>query len=88
MSSEGTFTVAYPMALIARAFGDDAMMRDALQQCRHRVTLFDGATFWHTLDEDGQQHDRNWARGNAVRHPFLTATQFHLPVAVLDFSTW
>jgi hypothetical protein len=65
MSSEGTYTVAYPMALIAQARGDEALMRDALEQCRHRSVLFNGAEFWRTLDENGMRHDRNWARGIA-----------------------
>jgi unsaturated rhamnogalacturonyl hydrolase len=65
MSSEGTYTVAYPMALMAKARNDDALMRDALQQCRHRLALFDGADFWRTLDDNGTRHDRNWARGIA-----------------------
>lgn len=65
LSSEGTYTVAYLMALIAQARNDEALMREALQQCRHRLALFDGAEFWRTLDENGMRHDRNWARGVA-----------------------
>ncbi len=63
MTSEGTYTVAYPMALIAKARGDEALMLDALQQCRLRTGLFDGNEFWRTKDDDGVRHDRNWTRG-------------------------
>lgn len=65
MTSEGTYTVAYPMALIAKSRGDEAMMLDALQQCRVRSKLFDGQEFWRTMDDDGVRHDRNWSRGIA-----------------------
>lgn len=65
MTSEGTYTVAYPMALIAKARGDEALMLDALRQCRLRTGLFDGKEFWRTRDDAGVRHDRNWARGIA-----------------------
>lgn len=65
MSSEGAYTVAYPMAIIARARQDDELMREALRQCRHRMSLFEGHRFWRTLEEDGRRNDRNWARGIA-----------------------
>lgn len=65
LTSEGTYTVAYPMALIAKARDDERLMRDALEQCRIRSKLFDGKEFWRTKDDVGARHDRNWARGIA-----------------------
>lgn len=66
MSSEGTYTIAYPMALIAKARGDEALMRDALTQCRLRqAAFFNGNEFCRTVDEAGKRGDRNWARGIA-----------------------
>lgn len=66
MSTEGTYTIAYPMALIARQRGDEKLMQDALYQCRIRqARFFDGQEFWRTYDDDGKRGNRNWARGIA-----------------------
>lgn len=66
MSGEGSYTVAYPMAVVARQRNDEKMMQDALYQCRIRqVRFFDGKEFWRTYDDDGKRGNRNWARGIA-----------------------
>ncbi len=65
MTSDGTYTVAYPMALIAKARGDEALMLEALRQWPLANALFDGNEFWRTKDDAGVRHDRNWARGIA-----------------------
>lgn len=66
LSSEGSYTIAYPMALIAAHRGDEKLMLDALYQCRIRqARFFDGQEFWRTYDDDGKRGNRNWARGIA-----------------------
>lgn len=66
-SSEGSYTVGYPLAVIGRARDDEALQQLALTQLRVRQTrLFDGQTFWRTRDAaDGKLGNRNWARGIA-----------------------
>ncbi len=66
-SSEGCYTVGYPLAVIGRARGDEALQKLALTQLRVRQTrLFDGQTFWRTREAaDGKTGNRNWARGIA-----------------------
>lgn len=65
-SSEGSYTVGYPMAIIARQRGDEALQQLALTQLRVRqARLFDGKTFWRTSEADGGKGNRNWARGIA-----------------------
>lgn len=66
LSSEGAYTVAYPLALIAKLRCDEKLMQDALYQCRVRqARFFDGREFWRTYDDDGKRGNRNWARGIA-----------------------
>lgn len=66
LSTEGTYTIAYPLALIAKHRGDEKIMQDALYQCRIRqARFFDGKEFWRTYDDDGKRGNRNWARGIA-----------------------
>ncbi|MBC8128247.1 MAG: glycoside hydrolase family 88 protein [Gloeobacteraceae cyanobacterium ES-bin-144] len=68
-SSEGAYTVGYPLAVIAKIRKDDALEKLALTQLRVRqARLFDGETFWRTSepkDGDFQKGNRNWARGIA-----------------------
>ncbi len=65
-TSEGAYTVGYPLALIGLARGDEALQRLALAQLRLRhERLFDGRTFWRTRDAAGKKGNRNWARGIA-----------------------
>ncbi len=66
-SSEGSYTVGYPLAVLGRARGDEVLQKLALTQLRTRHTrLFDGQTFWRTREAaDGKKGNRNWARGIA-----------------------
>lgn len=66
LSSEGAYTVAYPLALIAKARQSEVLMQDALYQVRFRqARFFDGHEFWRTYEDDGKRGNRNWARGIA-----------------------
>ena len=66
-SSEGCYTVGYPMAVIGKIRQDDALQQWALTQLRVRqARLFDGTMFWRTSEpKDGvvQKGNRAWARG-------------------------
>jgi len=66
-SSEGCYTVGYPLAIIGRAHRNETLQQLALLQLRVRqARLFDGRTFWRTRDAaDGKKGNRNWARGIA-----------------------
>jgi len=68
-SSEGAYTVGYPLAIIARLRKDDALEQLALTQLRVRqARLFDGKMFWRTSEpREGvvQKGNRAWARGIA-----------------------
>ncbi len=65
-TSEGAYTVGYPMAVIGRSRKAEALERAALTQLRVRqARLFDGKTFWRTSTPDGKKGNRNWARGIA-----------------------
>lgn len=65
-TSEGSYTLAYPMALIARQRDDDALERMALTQLRLRQQrLFDGTSFWRMSKPGNNRANRNWARGIA-----------------------
>jgi len=66
-SSEGSYTIGYPLAVIGRIRRDEALQQLALTQLSTRhARLFDGQTFWRTRDAaDGKLGNRNWARGIA-----------------------
>lgn len=65
-SSEGAYTVGYPLAVIGKARRDETLEQLALTQLRVRqARLFQGTTFWRTSDEGGGKGNRNWARGIA-----------------------
>lgn len=68
-SSEGAYTVGYPLAIIAAQRKDDALEKIALAQLSIReARLFDGTTFWRTSEpKDGaiKKGNRAWARGFA-----------------------
>lgn len=66
LSSEGSYTVGYALAEIAKARKSEELMQLALTQVRVRqATLFDGKEFWRTHNDDGRRTNRNWARGIA-----------------------
>lgn len=65
-SSEGAYTVGYPLAVIGRQRNDAMLQKLALDQLRGRqVRLFDGETFWRTSYPGNSKGNRNWARGVA-----------------------
>lgn len=69
-SSEGAYTVGYPLALLARARGAEELAQLAITQLNVRqARLFNGETFWRTstVGTSGQLSlgNRNWARGLA-----------------------
>lgn len=64
ISAEGCYTVAYPMAVIGKAWKDEALMKNALEQLRHRFVLIDSGQFYLRSTE-GKLSFRNWARGVA-----------------------
>ena len=68
-SSEGCYTVGYPLAVIGKIRQDESLQQLALAQLRVRqARLFDGTMFWRTSEpKDGTLHkgNRAWARGIA-----------------------
>lgn len=68
-SSEGAYTVGYPLAILARLRKDDTLEQLALTQLRVRqARLFDGKMFWRTSEpKDAKiaKGNRAWARGVA-----------------------
>ncbi len=69
-SSEGAYTVGYPLAVLAKARQNEAMARRALLQItRRHERLFDGESVWRTRQANGaggfEFGNRNWARGVA-----------------------
>jgi rhamnogalacturonyl hydrolase YesR len=75
LTSEAAYTVAWPMALIAKTQGSEALMQDALYQVRLRqAKFFDGREFWRVVTESGNKINRNWARGIAWQILGLTRT--------------
>lgn len=70
LTSEGAYTVGYPMAALAKSRGDEALARRALLQItlRHQG-LFDGVRFARTSRPDDNGGfifgNLNWARGVA-----------------------
>ena len=66
LSSEGAYTVGYPMAVVAASRGDQRMIDWALHQVSHRYeVLFTGTDFWRTRNDGGRRGNKNWARGTA-----------------------
>jgi rhamnogalacturonyl hydrolase YesR len=64
ISAEGCYTVAYPMAVIGKAWGDDSLKRKALEQLKHRFVLIaDGQM--NLRSTEGKYTFSNWARGAA-----------------------
>jgi len=65
-TSEGSYTVGYPLAVLARQRQSDELARLALTQVRVRQNrLFEGKDFFCRLSADGQRAGRNWSRGIA-----------------------
>lgn len=74
-TSEGAYTVGYPLAVIGKARGDEALIQLALAQLRIRqARLFDGKDFWRTSKTGGGKGNYNWARGIAWQMVGLART--------------
>jgi unsaturated rhamnogalacturonyl hydrolase len=67
LSAEGCYTVAYPMAVVARQRGDDQLAALALQQLsiRRDYLLHQDALYLRHHTHDDSRTFRNWARGCA-----------------------
>lgn len=64
VTTEGCYTVAYPLAVIAVQRGDRAMAHTALMQLVHRMRfLSDETAIYQRSGLDGQKGYRNWGRG-------------------------
>jgi rhamnogalacturonyl hydrolase YesR len=65
LSAEGSYTIAYPMARLARLRGDAALATAALRQLEVRRTrLWHDAALWlRWFPADDSRTFRNWARG-------------------------
>ena len=64
ISSEGCYTVAYPMAVIGKAWGRKDLIETAIDQLRHRILLMHNNQFYLRYEE-GERSFQNWARGVA-----------------------
>lgn len=64
ISAEGCYTVAYPMAVIGKAWQRDDLKKKALEQLRCRFVLLDSGQFYLRSSE-GDRTYKNWARGAA-----------------------
>ncbi|MBI3881178.1 MAG: glycoside hydrolase family 88 protein [Verrucomicrobia bacterium] len=65
-TAEGSYTVAYPMAVIGKVRNSEALVREALQQLRVRTQRLVGEGEFHRVrSADGKSTERNWARGIA-----------------------
>ena len=65
-TAEGCYTVAYPMAVLARQRQDKGLAQLALTQLSGRNVLLNGGDFYlrHNLDKK-EYYFKNWARGAA-----------------------
>lgn len=66
LTAEGCYTVAYPMAVIGKAWNDDGLKKRALEQLEHRFVLIEKEKLnlrYHT--NTGTYTFENWARGAA-----------------------
>ncbi len=66
VTTEGCYTVAYPLAAIAGSTGDKVLAQIALDQLKHRTQLLhdEGAIYQRASPSKGQTF-RNWGRGIA-----------------------
>ena len=66
ITAEGCYTVAYPMAVIGKAWNDNGLKKRALEQLKHRFVLMEEEKLnlrYHT--DTGTYTYKNWARGAA-----------------------
>lgn len=80
VSTEGAYTIAYPLVLLAIARGDWAAVEDALAQLRIRCReLVDGDTVYLRSYHDGRRTYPNWIRAHTWLLLGLTRTLQLLP---------
>lgn len=65
VSAEGCYTVAYPMAVIGKAWNNKALMKNALAQLKHRFVLINDNKIYLRYNTNGTYTYPNWARGAA-----------------------
>lgn len=65
VSAEGCYTVAYPMAVIGKAWNDEQLMREALLQLKHRFVLYNDDSLYLRYYTGGRYTYQNWSRGAA-----------------------
>ncbi|MEQ9439134.1 MAG: glycoside hydrolase family 88 protein [Cyclobacteriaceae bacterium] len=65
ITAEGSYTIAYPMAVLAKEWQRDDLARLALQQLRHRMVLHHDGAQYLRYHQQGNRTFRNWARGLA-----------------------
>jgi len=66
ITTEGAYTIAYPLAEIARVKQSPELMQLALAQLDGRLArLFDGKIFYRGVRKNGERFDAMWSRGIA-----------------------
>ncbi|WNR42813.1 glycoside hydrolase family 88 protein [Paenibacillus roseipurpureus] len=66
LSAEGSYTIAYPMAIMAKLYHRQDLVRLAIQQLKIRKELlFHGNDLYLRYHEDGSRSFRNWSRAYA-----------------------
>ncbi len=66
VSAEGCYTIAYPMAVIGKAWSDEKLMKEALNQLKQRFVLYnDNKIYLRYNTGNGNYTYPNWARGAA-----------------------
>lgn len=63
-TAEGCYTVAYPMAVIGKIWQREDLMKNAMEQLKHRFVLIENGDIYLRYNE-GNKTYRNWARGAA-----------------------
>ena len=64
-TAEGCYTVAYPMAVLGKAWNNLELMENALAQLKHRFVLFNDGILYLRYHGNGNYTYPNWARGAA-----------------------
>ncbi len=67
LSAEGSYTVAYPMAVLARVRQDEGLAKKAIRQLevRRELLIDPGGVLYLRCHSDGSRTFRNWARAYA-----------------------
>ncbi len=66
LTAEGCYTVAYPLAVMGKAWNDPSLMQKAIEQLKHRFVLIaDESLYLRYYTETNKYTYRNWARGAA-----------------------